>query len=75
MRFPYRFSAVVSLLLALGFAPAIDAQEGSLAGVVTNELGQPVAQAQITILGGRHAFATKSGQTRSWWWKGAKRAV
>ncbi|MDX1493883.1 MAG: TonB-dependent receptor [Longimicrobiales bacterium] len=60
MRFRYVGSALFSLLFALLFAPPAQAQNGTLAGVVTNELGAAVAQAQIELIGGRAGLGVVS---------------
>lgn len=53
MRFRYVGSAALALLLALLLAPPVQAQNGTLTGLVTNETGAAVQQAQIELLGGR----------------------
>lgn len=58
MRFQDAIPLVLSFLVALVFAPTVEAQNGTLAGLVTNELGQPVAQAQLSISGGNPGTGT-----------------
>ena len=53
---------VAGIILALSFAFPAAAQQGVLAGTVTDaETGEPVAQAQIQILGGGQSRGTLSG--------------
>ncbi len=52
MRSRYAISAGFSLIIASVFAPAVEAQNGVLTGVVTSDTGQPVATAQVTVLRG-----------------------
>lgn len=60
MRFRCVGSAAVALLVSLVVATAAEAQNGTLMGVVTNETGSPVAQAQLSISGGSTQTGTLS---------------
>lgn len=59
---PFRYAATPMLAFwaTLALAPSVQAQAGTLTGLVTNELGQPIAQAQIQVLGGAAGTGTLS---------------